>query len=324
MNLPLLETALLALFVAVFLGVELTFLWWRAHYGAAAVRRAKRFDALRSGRSETREETQLRLRLASNVPGLAQLRALFPRLRHVEVLVEQSGVRVSVMAVLMCCVALGTVAGVLGWALLGRVPAFGVGACGAAAPLCVLVYLRDRLARQFELQLPDALDLVARSLRAGHALQNALHTVAQECPAPIGPLFQRVTDEITLGASVSQALRNLARRMPSTDLKFFVIAVLIQRETGGNLAGVLGNLSALIRERVKLIARVQALSAEGRFSGLVLFALPVITGVLLYTVDRDFMSLLWTDDTGLKLLKGAMVLMFFGALWMRAVIRIRV
>jgi tight adherence protein B len=193
-----------------------------------------------------------------------------------------------------------------------------------SVPSLLLIERRVARLRRFEAQLPEALDLIARSLRAGQALPSALQMVADEMAEPAGQVFARTCEEIRLGLSTPEALNRLSARMPSTDLGFFVIAVLIQRETGGNLAQVLGGISELIRERIKLISKVRALSAEGRISGVVLSLLPFATGCALYAIDEEFMSALWRDPRGLLMLKVAGVLLVMGGLWMRSLVRIRV
>jgi tight adherence protein B len=145
-----------------------------------------------------------------------------------------------------------------------------------------------------------------------------------EMPDPVGEEFQQAFDEINFGISAQDALQNLSRRMPSPDLGFFVVAVLIQRESGGNLSEILGNISSIIRERLKLFGKVRALSAEGRFSGLILMLLPFMTALLLYLVDPSFMSLLWTDPSGLTFMKLGLAFMVVGAFWMSRIVRIRV
>jgi len=175
-----------------------------------------------------------------------------------------------------------------------------------------------------EQQLPDALDLISRALKAGHALPSGLQMTGEEMADPIGGEFRIVHDEINYGVAVPTALMNLATRVPSTDMRYFVIAVLIQRETGGNLTELLRNISTLIRERLKLLGKVRVLSAEGRMSAWILGALPFVVGGVINVINPKFMSVLWTDPMGLKMIYGALVMMTLGALWMRKIIRIRV
>ena len=182
---------------------------------------------------------------------------------------------------------------------------------------------RNRL-RKIGVQLPDALDLISRALRAGHAFPSALQMVGEELPEPIGGEFRITHDEVNFGVSLQQAMQNLSVRVPSTDLRYFVIAVLIQRETGGNLAEVLNNLSTLIRERLKLLMKVQVLSAEGRLSAWILSILPFALAGVINVINPGFMAVLWTDVAGTKMIVAALIMMAIGTLWMRKIIRIHV
>jgi tight adherence protein B len=148
--------------------------------------------------------------------------------------------------------------------------------------------------------------------------------VGEEAQDPIAGEFRIVHDEINFGVAVPTALTNLANRVPSPDMRYFVIAVLIQRETGGNLTELLGNISSLIRERLKLLGKVRVLSAEGRMSAWILCALPFALAGVINIVHPKFMAVLWTDPMGLNMIYAALVMMVLGALWMRKIIRIRV
>jgi len=172
--------------------------------------------------------------------------------------------------------------------------------------------------------LPDALDMMSRAMRAGHAFPGALQMVGDESPQPIAGEFKLTFDEINYGISLQDALLNLATRVPSTDLRYFVIAVLIQRETGGNLSEVLNNISKLIRERLKLLATIRVLSAEGRMSAWILTILPFALGTVVSILNPKMMSILWTDEMGRKLMAGAVILMILGIIWMWRMIKIRV
>jgi len=166
--------------------------------------------------------------------------------------------------------------------------------------------------------------LMARAMKAGHAFPSALQMVGSEMPDPIAFEFKIVFDEINYGISTQEALVNLTSRVPSTDLSYFVIAVLIQRETGGNLAELLGNISALIRARLKLLGTVRVLSAEGRLSAWILTLLPFGLGFVLQLMNPKFLSVLWTDPVGIKMVGVAASLMVVGIFAMWRIIKIRV
>lgn len=190
-----------------------------------------------------------------------------------------------------------------------------------------VAYLRrqktQRLLR-IDQQLPGALDLMARALQAGHALSGALLIAAKESKQPIASELQTVFDEVNFGISVQVALPRLAARIASDNVRYFVVAALIQSETGGNLAEILKSTAFLIRERQKIAGTVRVLSAEGRLSALILSALPFAIAGLLSWVNPGFMAKLWTDPLGLKLLYGSLFLALVGIVWMRRLVSVRV
>jgi tight adherence protein B len=165
---------------------------------------------------------------------------------------------------------------------------------------------------------------MARAMQAGHAFSSALRLVAAETLEPIASEFQTVFDEINFGLSTEQALSNLAVRVSSRDLRYFVVAVLIQRETGGNLSEVLVSIARLIRERQKLLATVHVLSAEARISAWVLTILPFVLGAVIAFVNRRFLAQLWTDPIGIDMLAASTVLMAIGIWWMWRMVRFRI
>jgi tight adherence protein B len=221
-------------------------------------------------------------------------------------------------------------AGVATFVLLSFVPYLhwtldvGIALGISTLPFLYIVGKRHKRMRKIEQQLPEVLDLISRALKAGHALPSGLQMAGDETPDPIGKEFRIVHDEVNYGVAVPTALMNLATRVPSTDMRYFVIAVLIQRETGGNLTELLGGISALIRERLKLLGKVRVLSAEGRMSAWILGLLPFVVGGVINLINPKFMSVLWTDPMGLKLIYATLVMMALGALWMRKIIQIRV
>jgi tight adherence protein B len=177
---------------------------------------------------------------------------------------------------------------------------------------------------EFHRQLPEALELIARALHSGHAFFVGMKLVGEEFADPIGTEFKQAFSEVSMGFSVSQALQNLANRVDCVDMKFFVTSVNLQRETGGNLAEIIESLSDLIRKRFELQMKVQVLSAEGRFSAMILFALPIAMGLLLYKSNYEYISLLFTDPIGHALVTVGVVLMLMGAVVTKRMITIKV
>ncbi len=197
------------------------------------------------------------------------------------------------------------------------------GACGYLPFMWVDAKRNKRMAK-LEQQLPDALDLIARVLTAGHGFAQGMRIVADEFDEPLGPEFRVVMEEISFGLATEHALLSMAHRLNNMDLRFFVIAVNIQRETGGNLAEITGNIARLLRERSKLRGKVKTLTAEGRLTAWILMALPFGVGSLVYMVNKDFMSVLFTDPTGKMMIQGALLLMVIGALVLKKMVNIRV
>jgi len=195
---------------------------------------------------------------------------------------------------------------------------------GGILPLMYMRQQRKQRFKDFQGQLPDALDLVSRSLRAGHAFSVGMKMVGDEFPDPIGPEFNRVVEEISFGIDVAEALKNLSTRIECVDLRFFITTLIVQRETGGNLAEILESISRLIRQRFELLGKVAALSAEGKLSGIVLILLPFAIGALLWFLNPAYMTLLITDPMGKDMLMMSGLLMVFGAFMMKKMINIKV
>ena len=216
----------------------------------------------------------------------------------------------------------GMVLAVVGGINLALAPLAGLAL--AFVPLMWLLWRRKRRLAKFSAQLPDALELIGRALRAGHSLAAGFDLVQQEMSPPIGIELGRVFEEQNLGISMEEALESLTERVPNLDLKFFSTAVILQRTTGGDLAEILDKISHLIRERFKIYGQVQALTGEGRLSGIVLLALPPVLFLAVYKLNPNYMMLLFTDPMGTKMLVGAVILQVLGALVIRKIINIRV
>ena len=191
-------------------------------------------------------------------------------------------------------------------------------------PYVFLVIKRGKRLEKFTTQMPEAMDLISRALRAGHSLTAAMDLVAQEIPAPLGPEFRRVFDEQNLGLPQREALLNLADRVPLGDVQFLVASILIQRESGGNLVEVLDKTASVLRDRIRLHRQIRVFTAQGRLTGWILSLLPVIMFFLLSAVNPRYMSNLTTEPLGQKAMMAGGVLMVLGALVIRKIIRIKV
>lgn len=210
---------------------------------------------------------------------------------------------------------------------LARVPWFFVPLAGIVLFLVPFMWLlnkrRVRL-KSFAAQLPDALELVARALRAGHSLGAGMHVVAEEMPSPICDEFGRVYEEQNLGIAIEDALRNMTERVPNLDLRFFVTSVAIQRQTGGDLAEILDKIGYVIRERYRILGQVKALTGEGRLSGVVLIALPFVLFLVMLHIKPDYVQALWTDPLGIKMSIFGIIMQILGAAVIKKIVDIKV
>jgi tight adherence protein B len=253
-----------------------------------------------------------------------QLVGFVPRFRRIDVLIYRAGAPMTVKRFYLLSVGLA----VFGW-LTGSVvladPVLGVAFTFAGVlPLSYLLGRKRKRMHAFEGQLPEALDLVTRALRAGHSLTFGLQMVGDEMGDPIGTEFAQVSDEIALGADPRVAISNLATRIDVPDMPFLVTAILVQRETGGNLAEILDKLAAVIRERFKMHGKVRALVAQTKMSANILVAMPFVMVGLLYLVNEKYIEPLWTTESGHALAITAGLMIFIGYILCRrlAVVRI--
>jgi len=194
----------------------------------------------------------------------------------------------------------------------------------AVLPWAWLLFRRKRRFAKFAKQLPDALELISRALRAGHSLASGFSLVAEEMRDPIAKEFQRVFEEQNLGVSLDKSLDNMTDRIPNLDLRFFSTAIVLQRQTGGDLAEILDKIGYLVRERFKIWGQVQALTGEGRLSGIVLLALPPVLFLAVYRLNPEYVMPLFTDPMGRQMLAGGIVMQLLGAIVIKKIINIKV
>lgn len=263
--------------------------------------------------------------LAKEKAGKTAFEAALANWLNLTLLFEQAEVTMTVATFAAICTGLALGSSVLvTFAGVNVLFAPVVGLLFGSLPFFWLLFRRKRRLQKFAAQLPEALELVARALRAGHSLAAGFHLVSQEASDPIAWEFGRVFEEQNLGIPFEEALDNLTQRVPNLDLKFFVTAVILQRQTGGDLAEILDKIGRLIRERFAIWGQVQALTGEGRLSGIVLLALPPLLFVTVYRMNPDYLSLLFTDELGKKMLVGGIVMQLLGALAIRKIVNIRV
>jgi tight adherence protein B len=240
-------------------------------------------------------------------------------------LIEQSGARVTPSAIIVASVTLAGVVGLL-VAVFSRFRLLALPAALIAGAIPFLWLKRRRSVRlkRFEEQFPEALDLLSRAIRAGHAFQTAMGMVAEELPEPVGPEFKKTFEQQNYGLPLRDALNAMPERIPLMDVHFFVTAVLIQRDTGGNLSEILDNLARVVRERFKILRQVRVHTAHGRMTGYVLLALPAALGVALSVINRGHMEPLFREHMGQMLLLGAAVMQTIGYFWIKQVVKIEV
>ncbi len=251
--------------------------------------------------------------------------ALFSRFGNVGLLFEQADTSLTLAKLLLLCAVTAAGGMVLGFFLgihLTLLPILGA-VLGFLPPMWLL-WRRKRRLKQFAAQLPDALEMIARGLRSGQSLGFGFHCVAEEMSDPISGEFQRAFEEQNLGIPLEETLRDLAERVPNLDLKFFVTAVVLQRQTGGDLAEILDKIGVLIRDRFRIWGQVQALTGEGRLSGTVLLALPFVLFFAVYQLNPEYLMVLFDDPMGKQMLAAAIVMQVIGALVIRKIVNIQV
>jgi tight adherence protein B len=299
---------------------------WQSYKGPGAVKIEKRLQALAAAGDDSPQSQLLKERLLSQVPRLEQLLLRLPRVHLLEAIILQSGLNWTVGKLLQSSALLGLVAAMVlsHWLHLSAPLSVAAGVAVGLLPWMYVAHQRRRRLTRFEAQLPEALDLMLRALRSGHSFASALQMVGQEMANPVAAEFSTVHDEVNFGVTIEQALTNLTERVPLTDLRYFVVAVLIQRDSGGNLTEVLGNLSRLIRERLKLRSKVKVMSADGRLSAWILTLMPFALAALMNAFNPGFMAPLWTDPIGIVMLQYLLTMMAVGVVVMQKIIRIRI
>ena len=259
------------------------------------------------------------------LPGLDKFAVGTERGSNLAVWIEQSGVELSISALLMIACLLAGLFGMIAAAAL-RLPVGWIvgGVLGFSLPFIFLRIKRTRRMHAFEEGFPEALDLISRALKAGHAFATGLKMVADEMPEPIGPEFRKTFDEQNFGLPLKDALSNLTVRIPLLDMRFFSTAVLIQRETGGNLAEILENLAHVVRERFKILRQVRVYTAHGRLTGYVLLGLPVFLAIALMFINPEHMELLFRERMGHMMLGATVIMQTIGYFWIKQVVKIEV
>src|SRR5262245_25134493 len=287
---------------------------------------AERLDDLvgRGGRRDSQADVLLKQSLV-DVDKKTLLDAITPEFLNMKRVFEQADANIKPSALFGISLALGLGGGMIGSLIAGSLYVAPVGTfIFASVPWVWLFAKRKTRLKKFASQLPDAMELVARALRAGHSLAAGMHVVSEEMPPPVAKEFGRVYEEQNLGVSLEDAMKNMCNRVPNLDLRFFVTAVGIQRQTGGDLAEILDKIGYVIRERFKILGHVKALTAEGRLSGIVLIGLPFGLFGLMLQMKPDYVAALWTDPLGIKMSVFALVMQILGAVCIKKIVDIKV
>ncbi len=311
------------IFIAVFLLMQ-SFLVPAFGENRQAQKRLKK--RLRAITSEARQGTAtlIQSKYLRELSPLERLLERLPGMERLHQLIEQAGKETPAYRVVLYSVCLGGISGVAGYLLLPQPLGVLLGLGVAAFPFMRLTRARKRRLARFEEQLPDALIIMARALRAGHPFSDAMHLVAEELADPIAGEFRIAFMEINYGGDVRGSLLGLLRRVQSVTVMIFVTSVLIQKETGGNLAELLDNLAAVVRERFRFQRKVRTLSAEGRMAGWILSLLPFALGGILMLINPEFIPMLTEDPLGRQLVVAAFVMVIIGILWLRKIVRVEV
>ena len=267
----------------------------------------------------------MRKRVLSEIPFLNRLLIKTPGMLKFDSLISQANAKYPIGFFILFALFLALLGFLIGTLVIkNQLAALGLFVMGGSFPFLYLIVLKRKRIEKFKRQLPEALDLMARALKAGHAFTNGMRLAADQFDDPLGPEFSEALDEINFGISVPDALRNLAKRIDCSEIRYFVVGVILQRETGGNLAELMGILSYLIREKFKFEGKVRTLSAEGRLSAIILIALPFFIAGWLQFSNPKYLATLFMDPIGKVMIFGAVLMMIFGIFVMKKMVTIEV
>ena len=285
----------------------------------------KRLEDVRNTlRSQTDDEV-LRKDLNSNDSSYAKFILLIPGGGYINGLIDKTGRRTTLPIIVTIMIVLAAAAGAISWYVTSSpiLPMIVV-PIAFFSPVMFLNAGAGKRLDKFDEQLPEAIDIIIRALRAGHPFDGALKVVSEELPNPVAEEFSVTSAEINYGVTVSNALNGMVNRVPSKQLRSFVTAVLVQKETGGNLAEILENISSVIRGGFKFQRKLKTLAAEGKMSIAVLAGMPIVLGFGMYILNRDLVMELFTNPKGNDLLYGVTVLFIIGYFWAQKIVKIEV
>ncbi len=322
----LLYAALALIFLGVAGGAMALSSFWSRHFSANSRALASRLKEIAQQRRQDAQSQLLKSGVGLQAIWQQWILANAPGVRALGLLLTRSGSTRTTTEVM----ALSAGLGVLAWSvptLLLNAPwlmSISGGLAAFSLPWLYLLHREKKRRLRFEDQLPEALDFMTRALRAGHGLTVAIGMVGDELPDPVGAEFKTVFEHLKLGMTFDDAMAQLADRINSSDLNFLVIALMIQRKTGGNLTELLTTLSQTVRERIKLKGKIRILASEGKLSGIMIGSLPFALGGILSVLNPIYMSTLWTTPSGQTLMLVNVLMICLGALWMWKIVQIKV
>ncbi|HMF79092.1 MAG TPA: type II secretion system F family protein [Bryobacteraceae bacterium] len=312
----------LVIFAVILLCVKGAFFYFKSRQKQQILSMLRTAEARTAGQRETQF-----LKPADIEDALAKLLSRFRFMEKLNLIIQQSGQSIAASKLISLSCLTFAVAFFLGLKLhfiSAQLNAVVLGSLGGAIPLLVILRKRRKAIDEFEKQFPEALDFLSRSMRAGHGFSIALEMLAADSPDPLGAAFKRVSNDLQLGSALDVALNKILIQVPTVDVRFFVSAVLLQQETGGNLGEILSKLASIIRERFRLKGTVKAVSAHGRITGMVLVLMPVGVTLIMMVTSPAYLADLAADEFGRKLIYGAIGGQIVGYLVIKKIINIKV
>lgn len=319
---------IISLYIAVFVFtvaiIQVIYLAWKESRFIEKRKVKKRLMYISAGGKHGQEKlAKYRKGVLKEVGAFERFIFNIPRLSNLDKLLIKINIPINATLFVLLSVTLGVIGFGFGYLYLPQTfAAVVVAIVCMLAPYLFLKLAEENYYKKFNNQLPEALDLLSRAVRSGNALAAGLSMIGEQVDDPVSSEFTATVDEINLGLTLNEAMENLCERVPIADLRFFAIAILVQKETGGNIGEILDNISRLIRERIQFKDHVAALTAEGRLSAIVLIGLPILMFIYMYLVNYDYISMLWTEKMGHYMIFGAIILQIIGAYVIKRIVDI--
>jgi tight adherence protein B len=315
---------LVAIFIFTVAVIEVIYLAWQESQFTEKMTIKKRLLYISAGGKHGQERlSKYREGILKDVGVYERFLLTLPRLSNLDKLLVKAKLPLNATTFIIASIALAFIGFWLGYRFLPQLSvAVALSLLFLVLPYMYLKFAEKKYFSDFNDQLPEALDLLARAMKSGHALTSGLALIAEEIDDPIKGEFAATVDEINLGLTTKEAIENLCERVPLPDLRFFAISILVQKETGGNIAEILEKISQLIRERIQFKQLVKTLTAEGRYSAGILIALPLIMFIYMYVTNYDYLSLLWKEELGQYMLFGAIIMQIIGSIVIKRIVTI--